>query len=231
MTKRIILKLSGEALAGEDKVGINNEVIEKFAKEVRAIVENDIELAIVVGGGNFWRGRSSKDMDRVTADYIGMLATTMNCLAFADAIKREGLECLVLNALDLRKVTGLFTKDEAIEALEEGKVLLLAGGTGNPFFSTDSTAALRAAELEADIVLKATLVDGVYDKDPQKYDDAVMYKELTHDQILEQNLAVIDATCAALLRDSKIALRVFNIQKEGNILAAACGEDIGTLVQ
>lgn len=228
--KRILLKLSGEALAGSEKKGLNDEVLKDLAQIVKTVADEGKEVILVIGGGNFWRGRSSGDMDRVTADYIGMLATTMNALAMADALQQIGAKTAVLSALDIPKVHELFQKQRALAHLQEGRILLCAGGTGNPFFSTDSTAALRAAELEVDLLLKATLVDGVFDKDPHKYADAKMYNELTYDEVLAKGLAVIDASAAAICRDNNIHMRIFNIEPAENILAAARGEDIGTLL-
>lgn len=228
--KRILLKLSGEALAGLDKKGLNDEVLKEIAQIVKILADEGKEIALVIGGGNFWRGRSSGDMDRVTADYIGMLATTMNALAMADALQQHGAKTAVLSALDIPKIHELFDKQRALAHLQAGKIILCAGGTGNPFFSTDSTAALRAAELEADLVLKATLVDGVYDKDPHKHTEAKMFESLSYDEVLAKGLAVIDASAAAICRDNGLKMRIFNINPAENILAAARGEEIGTLL-
>ncbi|MDO5033485.1 MAG: UMP kinase [Eubacteriales bacterium] len=228
--RRVLLKLSGEALGGARGQGLDPQVLANLATSIRELVAEDIALAVVLGGGNFWRGRSSGDMDRVVADHIGMLATTMNALAFSDALRAAGVPNLILSALSIPKIHDIFRKDKALEAWQEGKVLILAGGTGNPFFSTDSTAALRGAELEVDVILKATLVDGVYDKNPHESADAQLYKELSFTQLLSENLQVMDATAAAICRDNQIPIRVFNMETPGNILKAARGEAIGTLV-
>lgn len=229
--RRVLLKLSGEALGGQTGQGLDAQVLDDMAQAIKATADAGIALAIVLGGGNFWRGRSSGEMDRVIADNIGMLATTMNALAVSDALSRAGVDNVILSALSIPKIHEIFRKDRALAAWQEGKVVILAGGTGNPFFSTDSTAALRGAELEVDMILKATLVDGVYDKDPHKYSDAQLYKELSFSQVLDQNLKVIDATAAALCRDNQLPLRVFNMTRPGNILKAARGEEVGTLVR
>lgn len=228
--KRLLLKLSGEALAGEARKGFSDQVLHDLAQRVKELHEQELELALVFGGGNFWRGRTSGAMDRVTADTIGMLATVMNALAFQDYLRRLDVPSLVMNALDMPKLTQLFNKQQALQAMREGTVIILAGGTGNPFFSTDSTAALRACELEVDLVLKATQVDGVYDQDPHVYPEAKKYEELTFEQILHEKLAVIDATAATLLMENRIPLEVFNIQKSDHFLRAARGENVGTRV-
>lgn len=228
--RRVLLKLSGEALGGKTGQGLDSQVLQDMALAIKGTAAEDIALAIVLGGGNFWRGRSSGDMDRVIADNIGMLATTMNALAVSDALNRVGVPNVVMSALSIPKIHEIFRKDRALAAWQEGKVLILAGGTGNPFFSTDSTAALRGAELEVDLILKATLVDGVYDKDPHLYPEAKLYAQLSFSQVLDQKLQVIDATAAALCRDNQLPLRVFNMATPGNILKAARGDEIGTLV-
>lgn len=228
--RRVLLKLSGEALGGKTGQGLDSQVLQDMALAIKETAAEDIALAIVLGGGNFWRGRSSGDMDRVIADNIGMLATTMNALAVSDALNRVGVPNVVMSALSIPKIHEIFRKDRALAAWQEGKVLILAGGTGNPFFSTDSTAALRGAELEVDLILKATLVDGVYDKDPHLYPEAKLYTQLSFSQVLDHKLQVIDATAAALCRDNQLPLRVFNMATPGNILKAARGDEIGTLV-
>lgn len=228
--KRVLLKLSGEAMSGEKGFGYDHDRLRQIAKEAASIHESGIELAIVIGGGNFWRGRSSGEMDRTVADNIGMLATTMNSLAFADELRQIGHKATVLSSLNMPKICDIFNRQKAENLLADGQILILAGGTGNPFFSTDSTAALRGAELEVDLVLKATLVDGIYDKDPHKYPDAKKYDAITYDQVLADNLQVIDSTASALLRDNQLNLRIFSIGEEGNILAAAQGKDIGSLI-
>ncbi|MDO5015648.1 MAG: UMP kinase [Eubacteriales bacterium] len=228
--RRILLKLSGEALAGEAGFGVDQPALERICREAAKIQDAGMELAIVVGGGNYWRGRSSGDMDRTVADNIGMLATTMNSLAIQDCLRQAGYKAKVLSAIDMPKICELFRKEKALEHIANGYIVILAAGTGNPFFSTDSTAALRGAELEVDLVLKATLVDGCYDKDPHLYPDAKKHDRLTYEQMLADKLQVIDATAAALLADNQLDLRIFDITKEGNMLAAAKGEKVGTLV-
>ncbi len=228
---RLLLKISGESLAGDSNRGIDPAVADAFASIVARLSEKGHEVALVVGGGNFWRGRSSGDMDRVAADRIGMLATVMNSVAMAEALSRQGIEVRLMTAVPMPTVGEPCDGITAKRYLREGCVVVFAGGTGNPFFSTDSAAALRASEIEADVILKATLVDGVYDKDPKTNADAVLFKELTFDEVLEHRLGVMDATAAALCRDYGQKVIVFNIADRENILRAAAGEPIGTLVR
>ncbi len=228
---RLLLKISGESLAGDSNRGIDPAVADAFASTVARLSEKGHEVALVVGGGNFWRGRSSGDMDRVAADRIGMLATVMNSVAMAEALSRQGIEVRLMTAVPMPTVGEPCDGITAKRYLREGCVVVFAGGTGNPFFSTDSAAALRASEIEADVILKATLVDGVYDKDPKTNADAVLFKELTFDEVLEHRLGVMDATAAALCRDYGQKVIVFNIADRENILRAAAGEPIGTLVR
>jgi len=226
---RAILKLSGEVLGG-GKPGIDPAVTKTICEHIKACVNAGFQLGIVVGGGNFWRGRTSGDMCAVWADKMGMLATMMNSLALDDALEWAGQPALLQSACVMPQVADCIDKWKAIEAMEAGKVVIFGGGTGNPFFTTDSAAALRAAEVEADVVLKATNVDGIFDKDPNKFEDAKKYDTLTHDEILNQRLNVMDATCAALCRDKNIPMLVFNLNDPGNILCALQGENVGTLV-
>jgi len=226
---RAILKLSGEVLGG-GKPGINFTVAEHICRHIAQCVQAGAQLGVVVGGGNFWRGRTSGDMDAVRADKMGMLAIMMNALALEDTFEQLGQPALVQSACVMPQVADVFNKWQAIEAMETGKVVIFGGGTGNPFFTTDSAAALRAAEVEAEVVLKATNVDGIFDKDPNKHADAKKYDALTHDEILKQRLNVMDATCAALCRDKKIPMLVFNLSDPGNILRALRGENVGTVV-
>ena len=228
--KRILLKISGESLAGEQKLGINSEVVNRLAKCIVEVNALGVEIALVVGGGNFWRGRSSQKMDRVTADHMGMLATTMNALAFSDALEQLGVTTRVIYAFDMRQICEPYMRRRAIRHLEKGRVIVLAGGTGNPYFSTDSAAALRASEIEADAVFKATLVDGVYDKDPNVHSDAVKFKTVSHDEVLQRDLGVMDATAAALCRDNKMPIVVFSIADPQNIVRIVQGADLGTVV-
>ena len=228
--QRILLKLSGEFLAGKKESGIDNETLIKISEVVAQLNAEGYEMAIVVGGGNFWRGRDYKDMDRVTADQIGMLGTTMNALALSDALEQTGVATRVMNAVEMPKISESFIRKRAVRHLEKGRVVIFAGGTGNPFFTTDSAAALRASEINADVILKATLVNGVYDKDPKLFTDAIMYTKLTYGQVLSEELNVIDATASSLCRDNMMKLFVFNLNDPRNISRIAHGEEIGTLV-
>ena len=229
--KRVLLKISGEALAGDKKVGINEEMLKKVALQVKEVTELGVEVAVVVGGGNFWRGRTSKDMDRATADYIGMLATCMNALSLQDAIEAVGVPTRVQTAIEMREVAEPYVRRKAMSHLEKGKVVIFGAGTGNPFFSTDTTAALRAAEIDAEVILLAKNRDGVYSDDPATNPDAVKYDEVTHQEVLEKDLKVMDSTAAALCRDNNIAIHVFGLSEEGNVMKAVCGEKIGTIVR
>lgn len=229
--KRVLLKISGEALAGDKKVGINEEMLKKVALQVKEVTDLGVEVAVVVGGGNFWRGRTSKDMDRATADYIGMLATCMNALSLQDAIEAVGVPTRVQTAIEMREVAEPYVRRKAMSHLEKGKVVIFGAGTGNPFFSTDTTAALRAAEIDAEVILLAKNIDGVYSDDPATNPDAVKYDEVTHQEVLEKDLKVMDSTAAALCRDNNIAIHVFGLSEEGNVMKAVCGEKIGTIVK
>lgn len=229
--KRVLLKISGEALAGEKKVGINEEMLKKVALQVKEVTELGVEVAVVVGGGNFWRGRTSKDMDRATADYIGMLATCMNAMALQDAIEAVGVPTRVQTAIEMREVAEPYVRRKAMSHLEKGKVVIFGAGTGNPFFSTDTTAALRAAEIDAEVILLAKNIDAVYSDDPATNPDAVRYDEVSHQEVLEKDLKVMDSTAAALCRDNNIAIHVFGLSEEGNVMRAVCGEKIGTIVK
>ena len=228
---RVLLKISGEALAGEQHFGINEAMTQKVAKEVKQIHDLGVQVAIVVGGGNFWRGRTSKDMDRATADYMGMLATVINSLALQDALENRGVPTRVQTAIEMRAIAEPYIRRRAVRHLEKGRVVIFAGGTGNPYFSTDTTAALRAAEIEADAILMAKKgVDGVYDSDPAVNPNAVKFDHLEYIEVIQRNLGVMDSTAISLCMDNHIPIVVFNIDEEGNILKAAAGEEIGTLV-
>lgn len=229
--KRILLKLSGEVLAGRQGHGIDFETVQEICKWVNETARLGVQIGLVVGGGNFWRGRSSGNMDRTRADHIGMLATAMNALALADALEQYGLQVRVQTAIDMRQVAEPYIRNRAIRHLEKGRVVIFGCGTGNPFFSTDTAAALRAAEIDADIIFKATNVDGVYDKDPHRFADAVKYETLSHTEVLAKGLAVMDATAASLCRDNGIPILVFDLSDPQNILRAAKGENIGTIVK
>lgn len=228
--KRVLLKLSGEALAGDKKSGLNYDVITNICTSIKKVVDADVQVAIVVGGGNFWRGRSSGAMDRTRADHIGMLATAMNALAVADVLESLGCEVRVQTAIAMQAVAEPYIRNRAVRHLEKGRVVIFGCGTGNPFFSTDTAASLRASEIEADIFLKATLVDGVYDKDPHKYDDAKKYESLTFSRVIAEDLGVMDSTAAAMCRDNRKKMLVFDLSRPDNIYDAVMGENIGTLV-
>lgn len=229
--KRILLKISGEALAGDKKQGINDEVLKNITAKIKAVADLGVEVAVVVGGGNFWRGRSSEAMDRVTADHMGMLATMMNALAVSDALEQHGAVTRVLSAIEIRQMAEPYIRKRAVRHLEKGRIVVFACGTGNPYFSTDTGAALRATEIGADVFMKATMVDGVYDKDPNVYPDAVKYDRISHDDVLRLNLKVMDSTAAALCRDNNTKILVFSMQDPENIVRIARGENLGTLVE
>ncbi len=229
--KRVLLKLSGEALAGDKKTGLNYEEITNICKSIKKCYDAGVELAIVVGGGNFWRGRSSGAMDRTRADHIGMLATAMNALAVADVLESLGVEVRVQTAISMQQIAEPYIRNRAVRHLEKGRVVIFGCGTGNPFFSTDTASSLRAAEIEADVMLKATMVDGVYDKDPHKYPDAVKYETLDLDEVLVKHLAVMDSTSAAMCKDNNIPIIVFNLARPDNIYDAVMGKNVGTLVK
>jgi len=228
--KRILLKLSGEALAGEKGTGLDEDTMRTVCEGIRDAWRLGTQIGIVVGGGNFWRGRSSGAMERTRADKIGMLATAMNALAVADMLEQLGVEVRVQTALMMQQIAEPFTRDDAVRHLEAGRVVIFACGTGCPFFSTDTASALRAAEIGADIMFKATMVDGVYDKDPKKYPDARKYETLTFSRVLAEQLKVMDSTAATLCRDNDLPILVFDIGDPGNIARAVQGETIGTLV-
>lgn len=229
--KRVLLKISGEALAGSDHFGINEAMTQKVAKEVKQIHDLGVEVAIVVGGGNFWRGRTSKDMDRATADYMGMLATVMNSLALQDAFLALGVPAKVQTAIEMKEIAEPYARRRALSHLEHGDIVIFGAGTGSPFFSTDTAAALRAAEIDADVILLAKNVDGVYDSDPATNPNAVRFDELTHMEVVEKDLKVMDLTAATLCKDNHIIIHVFAIAEEGNVVKAIAGEKIGTIIK
>lgn len=228
--KRILLKVSGEALAGDKKNGLDFEVITEICKSVKKCIDAGTQVAIVVGGGNFWRGRSSGTMDRTRADHIGMIATAMNALALADVLESLGCDVRVQTAITMQQVAEPYIRNKAINHLNKGRVVILGCGTGCPFFSTDTGASLLAIEIQADIFLKATLVDGVYDKDPHKFKDAKKYDTLTFSQVLNDGLAVMDSTAATMCRDNNMKMLVFDLSRPDNIYDAVMGENIGTIV-
>ena len=230
--QRILLKLSGEALMGDDQFGINRATIERIVEQVAEVTRLGVQVAVVIGGGNIFRGVAggSVGMDRATADYMGMLATVMNSLALADAMNKQGLVARVMSAISIDQVVEPYVRPKALQYLEEGKVVVFAAGTGNPFFTTDTAAALRGAEIGAQIVLKATKVDGVYSADPKKDPTATRYDKLSFDQAMVQNLGIMDATAFALCRDQKLPIKVFSIFKTGGLKRVVMGEDEGTVV-
>ena len=229
--KRVLIKLSGEALAGGQKVGLDFDVVLHICNSIKKCVDLGAEIAIVVGGGNFWRGRSSGKMDRTRADHMGMLATVMNALALADALEQSGVSVRVQTAISMQAIAEPYIRNRAVHHLEKGRVVIFGCGTGNPFFSTDTAASLRAAEIDAEIFFKATMVDGVYDKDPHKYPDAVKYDTISFTEVLNRNLSFLDSTAAAMCKDNNIPLLVFNMEDPDNILRAITGESIGTIVK
>jgi uridylate kinase len=230
--KRILLKLSGEALMGEDPYGINRQTIDAIVAEIAAVARLSVEIGVVIGGGNIFRGVApgAAGMDRATADYMGMLATVMNALALQDAMRRAGIDSRVQSALNIEQVVEPYIRGKAIRYLEEGKVVVFAAGTGNPFFTTDTAAALRASEMGAEIVLKGTKVDGVYTADPKKDAAAKRYQRLSFDEAIQRNLKVMDATALTLCRDQKLPVNVFSIFRKDALLRVVVGEDEGTLV-
>jgi uridylate kinase len=230
--KRILLKLSGEALMGDDAFGINRATIERMVSEVKAVVDSGVQVAVVIGGGNIFRGVAggAVGMDRATADYMGMLATVMNALALADTMNKGGLMARVMSAINIDQVVEPYVRPKALQYLEEGKVVVFAAGTGNPFFTTDTAAALRGSEIGAEIVLKATKVDGVYTADPKKDPKATRYSKISFDEAITKNLQVMDATAFALCRDQKLPVKVFSIFKPQALMRVVMGEDEGTLV-
>jgi uridylate kinase len=230
--KRILLKLSGEALLGEANYGIDPKVLSRLARETQEVQRAGIEVGVVIGGGNIFRGEglAAAGMDRVTGDHMGMLATVMNALAMQDALEQLGARVRVMSAIKINEVCEDFIRRRAIRHLEKGRIAIFAAGTGNPFFTTDSAAALRAIEIGADLLLKATKVDGVYSADPKKDSSAERFERLTYDQVIERKLAVMDTAAIALCRDHKIPLRIYDMSREGNLMRILRGEPIGTLV-
>ncbi|AEE91402.1 uridylate kinase [Tepidanaerobacter acetatoxydans Re1] len=229
--KRIILKISGEALAGSKGFGIDQQILNSIADQIKEVHNLGVEVAIVVGGGNIWRGRDSEQMDRATADYMGMLATVINALALQDVLENRGVQTRVQTAIEMREVAEPYIRRRAIRHLEKGRVVIFAAGTGNPFFSTDTTAALRAAEIEAEVILLAKKVDGVYDSDPLLNTAAQKYDSLDYIDVLNKGLGVMDSTATSLCMDNNIPIIVFGINTPGNIKRVILGENIGTLVR
>lgn len=228
--KRILLKLSGEALAGEKKTGFDEETVRKVALQVKTLVDDGIQVGIVIGGGNFWRGRSSENIDRTKADQIGMLATIMNCIYVSEIFRSVGMQTGILTPFECGSFTKLFSKDRANKYFAKGMVVFFAGGTGHPYFSTDTGVVLRAVEVDADVILLAKAIDGVYDSDPAKNPDAKKYDTLTIDEVVAQNLQVVDMTASILARDNKMPMWVFGLNEENSIVNAVKGEFKGTKV-
>ena len=227
---RILLKLSGEALAGDKKTGFDEETVRKVALQVKQLTDKGTQVGIVIGGGNFWRGRSSENIDRVKADQIGMLATIMNCIYVSEIFRSAGMMTNILTPFECGSFTKLFSKDRANKYFEKGMVVFFAGGTGHPYFSTDTGVVLRAIEVEADVILLAKAIDGVYDSDPAKNPDAKRYESLSIDEVIANNLQVVDMTASILARDNKVPMRVFALQEENSIVKAADGNFNGTIV-
>ena len=228
--KRVMLKISGEALSGANGFGFDFDTVSRIAKEVKEIVDMGIEVGLVVGGGNIWRGRSGEGMDRTTADHMGMLATCINALALQDALEGIGVKTRVQTAIEMKEIAEPFIRRRAVRHLEQGRVVIFGAGSGNPYFSTDTAAASRAEEIEADVILLAKNVDGVYDKDPNKFADAKKYDTLTYMEVIEQGLQVMDTTATTLCMDNNIPILVFGLEGDGNIKRAMLGEKIGTIV-
>lgn len=229
--KRVLIKVSGEAMAGDQHFGINWEMVKETACQLKKVADEGVQIAVVVGGGNFWRGRSSEEMNRSTADYIGMMGTVMNALALQEGLEAAGAPSVVQTAIEMRQVAEGYNRRNAVAHLDSGKVVIFGAGTGSPFFSTDTTAALRAAEIEAEVILMAKNIDAVYSADPKLDPNAVKYSELTHAELLEKDLKVMDATAAALCRDNNIAIHVFGLAEEDGMMKAIRGENIGTIVK
>ena len=229
--KRVLIKVSGEAMAGEQHFGLDFDTVLKICESIKECVSLGAEVAIVVGGGNFWRGRTSGKMDRTRADHMGMLATVINALALGDALEQLGVDVRVQTAISMQQVAEPYIRNKAVRHLEKGRVVVFGCGTGNPFFSTDTAASLRAAEIDADIIFKATNVDGVYDCDPKTHPESKKYDELKYIDVLSQGLHVMDSTAASLCMDNNIPILVFNLNDPKNIVRAICGETIGTIVK
>ncbi|MGA8597991.1 MAG: UMP kinase [Bryobacteraceae bacterium] len=230
--QRILLKISGEALAGGNSFGLDAERVKALAAEIAEVAKSGIQVGLVVGGGNFFRGvaAAAKSMDRVTGDHMGMLATVINALAFQDALEKQGVPTRVMTAIEMHQVAEPYIRRRAIRHLEKGRIVVFAAGTSNPYFSTDTAATLRALEIRADVIAKATRVDGVYDKDPHKYADAVRYPEIGYTEVLARSLAVMDASAVAMCRDNGLKIMVFNLTVAGNIMRMVMGEPIGTII-
>ena len=230
--QRILLKLSGEALAGPQSFGIDPDRVKDLAAEIAAVAQEGVQVGLVVGGGNIFRGiaLAARKMDRVTGDHMGMLATVINSLAMQDALEHIGAHTRVMSAIEMHQVAEPYIRRRAMRHLEKGRIVIFAAGTSNPYFSTDTAATLRALEIRAEVIAKATKVDGVYDNDPMKHDDAVMYRQIGYTEVLTKSLGVMDATSIAMCRDNKLPIRVFNLKTPGNIMRMATGEEVGTVI-
>ena len=230
--RRILLKLSGEALMGDGTFGISPEMITHVAREIKTVCERNVQVALVIGAGNIFRGvaGAARGMDRATADNMGMLATVINSLALQDALEQESIPTRVMSAISMQSVCEPYIRRRAIRHLDKNRAVIFAGGTGNPYFTTDTAAVLRALESEADVIMKATKVDGVYDKDPEKHTDAIKFEKLTYSEVLQKDLRVMDASAISLAREEKLPVLVFNMKTPGNIVKAAAGDNIGTLI-
>ncbi len=231
--KRILLKLSGEALAGTQGTGINNQVIGQIAQDVKAAFDTGVQIGVVIGGGNIFRGvaASAQGMDRASSDYMGMLATCINALALQDAFEKAGIPTRVQSAIEMAEIAEPYIRRRAIRHLEKGRLVIFGAGTGNPYFTTDTAASLRAMEINAEVIMKATKVDGIYDKDPKKHPDAKKYNEISYIDVLKQGLQVMDSTAISLCMDNKLPILTFDMGIAGNVLKAVCGENIGTVVK
>ncbi len=228
--KRVLLKISGEAMAGESGFGIDRHMVDEMCASIKKVLDLGVQVCVVVGGGNFWRGRKALDMERATADYMGMLATVMNSMALQDALEAKGIESRLQSAIEIKQCGEPFILRRALRHLEKGRVVIFGGGTGNPYFSTDTAAALRATEMKADIILFGKTVDGVYDSDPDSNPNAKKYDTITYSEILNKNLKVIDSTAASLCRDNNMPMAVFELKEADNIIKVICGENPGTIV-
>ena len=228
--KRVLLKLSGEALAGEKHTGFDEATVVKVAKQVKQLVDDGVEVGVVIGGGNFWRGRTSENIDRTKADQIGMLATVMNCIYVSEIFRSEGMKTQVLTPFECGSFTKLFSKDRANKYFEHGMVVFFAGGIGHPYFSTDTTTVLRAVEIEADVILLAKAIDGVYDSDPQVYQNAVRYDEVSIQEVIDKQLAVVDLTASIMCMENHMPMYVFGLNEENSIVKAISGKFNGTVV-
>ncbi len=229
--KRILLKLSGEALSGQKEMGLDFEIMKHYCEPIKKCVDAGVQVGVVVGGGNFWRGRQSGQMDRTRADHMGMLATAINALGICDVLEQLGLDVRVQSAIQMNQIAEPYIRNRAVHHLEKGRVVVFAGGTGSPYFSTDTAAVLRAVEINADIIFKATMVDGIYDSDPKTNPNAVKYDEISFKDVLDKDLKVMDSTAAAMCRDNHMPLLVFNLEDPENIVRAVSGETVGTIVK